>query len=353
MALALGLMSGTSCDGVSAAILEAPRLRLVVHRTRPYPPELRRRLLAAPRASAEEICRLHARLGDEFARTARALARGRRVAVVGSHGHTVWHRPRGVERGTLQIGDASRIAEALGVPVVCDFRSRDVAAGGQGAPLVPAFDAAVWGSGPPRVLLNLGGIANLTLVGRGVRPLAFDTGPANTLLDEAVRRLTRGQPAIDRDGRIAASGRVDLAYWRRLSAHPFLQRAPPKSTGREEFGADLLPRRITPDVVATLAFFTAASVADAIRRWVLPRARPVEVLVSGGGAANPVVMEHLRRRLWPISVARLADRGWPDQAKEPAAFAYLAWLTLRRRPGNAPWATGARRAVVLGSVVPE
>lgn len=334
---AIGVMSGTSCDGISAArvAFAAGQVRTLAHATVRYDAAMRRRLLAAPQATAAELCGLNVVLSRWFARAVRRVW-GRGVEAIGSHGHTVWH-----ERGaTLQIGDPSLLALEFRVPVVSDFRAADVAAGGTGAPLVPRFDLDFLAR-PGRALLNLGGIANVTLPdGR-----AFDTGPGNMLLDEAARRM--GVPC-DRDGQLARRGRVDLRLWRRLMAHPFLARRPPKSTGREEFGATWYDRaigRTGTDVLATLAFFTATAIAAALRPC-----RLREVIVSGGGVHNRTLMDHLRRELWPAAVRSITELGIPAQAKEPAAFAWLALLRLEGRPGNVPRATGARRPVVLGKI---
>lgn len=324
---ALGLMSGTSCDGVSAAVWDGRRVR--AYATTPYPRRLRERLLAAPTAPADEVCRLHAELGRFFVRAARRVAG--RVDLVGSHGHTIWHEPG----ATLQIGDPSPLALAYGVPVVHDFRSADVAAGGTGAPLVPRFDLDRFGDAE-RAMVNIGGIANVTFT-RG-RPVAYDIGPGNMLIDEAARRL--GKP-MDAGGRIASRGGIDGTLLERLLAHPFLRRPPPKSTGREEFGR-LPVSRVDADVVATLTFFTAKIIADAVRGH-------GEVVIGGGGVFNPVLMGHLREML--PRVRSIAEFGIHPLAKEPAAFAHLAMLRLRGRPGNVPAATGARRAVPLGSVL--
>jgi anhydro-N-acetylmuramic acid kinase len=322
----LGLMSGTSCDGVSVALVEIGRgVRLLDYRTVAYPPALRRRLLACDAS-------LHRPLGEFFGR----VARGFRADLIGSHGHTVLHVPG---RRSVQIGDPAIVAQMTGTTVVADFRPYDIAAGGQGAPLVPAFDEAVFGGGPARILQNIGGIANLTLVGAGP-PIAFDTGPGNCLIDAAARR--RGL-AMDRDGAIADREAVDLRAWARLSAHPYFRRPPPKSTGRETFGDALATD------VSTMTYLTAWSIAEAYRRFV--RARVREVIVSGGGVYNRTLLGRLADAVWPTPVRSIQEFGWHPLSKEPAAFALLAWLAIRGRPNNVPSATGARRAVVMGTIV--
>ena len=366
--IGVGLMSGTSMDGVDAAVVRvagsgaSARLRVLRFLHRPYPRSLRERLraLAEGPASAREVCLLNDAVGEAFADAAAAAARAARVRpdFAGSHGQTVWHEPgrRGRRTATLQIGEAAVIAERLGCPVVSDFRPRDCAAGGQGAPLVPYADWVLFRR-PGRVLAlqNLGGIGNATVVTPRLDGVfAFDTGPANLPLDEAVRAITGGRESFDRGGRRAARGRVDGALLRELLRHPFLRRRPPRSSGREEFGARFvagLGRRLRPDdLVATLTRFSAEATADAYRRWILPRADLDRVLLSGGGARNPVLVAHLRELLAPIPVGFTEEAGLPGPMKEAVSFALLAAETLAGVPSSVPAATGAARPVLLGKV---
>jgi anhydro-N-acetylmuramic acid kinase len=346
-------MSGTSADGVSAAVVRIGdrQVRLVAFRTFPYPRALRERILAAGSARTPEISSLHAELGRFFGACARRLAAGGKVDVIGSHGQTVWHAPG---RHTLQLGEGAAVAAATGVTTVCDFRPADLAAGGQGAPLVPYFDWFLFG-GRPVALLNVGGIANLTVVGRTLKETAgFDAGPGNCLIDEAMRAAFGRE--FDQGGRRASSGRIDVGLLKRLD-HPYLAKRPPKSTGRELWSREFLLgrlgkelRRRPDDVVATLTFFTARSIADAFRRFVR---RPLqEVVVSGGGALNRTLMTHLEWMLWPAAVRPIGVYGFPPLAKEPAAFGLMAVEAARGVAANVPAATGARRAAVLGKVVP-
>jgi anhydro-N-acetylmuramic acid kinase len=364
-------MSGTSMDGVDAAVCRiggsgpTARLRVLRFLHRPYPRRLRERLraLAEGGTSAREVCLLNDAVGQVLADAAAAAVRaaGVRPDFAGSHGQTVWHEPgRGGRRtATLQIGEASLIAERLRCPVVSDFRPRDCAAGGQGAPLVPYADWVLFRR-PGRVLAlqNLGGIGNVTVVTERLEEVfAFDTGPANLPVDEAVRAVTGGRESMDRGGRRAARGHVDAVLLRGLLRHPFLRRSPPRSSGREEFGARFVaavrrrrPRIRPDDLVATLTRFSAEATADAYRRYLLPRARPDVVLLSGGGARNPVLVAHLGELLAPVPVRLTDDAGLPGPAKEAAAFALLASETLTGVPCNLPAATGAARRVVLGKV---
>jgi len=304
-------------------------------------------VLAAREARAPELSALHAELGRFFAKVA-LRARGRRkIGVVGSHGQTVWHAPG---RHTLQLGEAAYIAEATGAPTVCDFRQADLAAGGQGAPLVPYLDWALFG-GSGIVALNIGGIANVTIPGRRREDtIGFDTGPGNCLIDEAMR-LAYHRP-YDRGGRVAASGKVDEALIRKLR-HPWLKRRPPKSTGRELWSRDFLLERAgrelkarPEDVVATLTAFTARTIAEALEGRGIQ-----EVVVSGGGALNATLMGELEARLWPAALRPSEVYGMPPLAKEPIAFALLAERRLRGVPTGMPSVTGARRPALLGKVL--
>ena len=374
------MMSGTSLDGVDAALLEVDGTtpgtfswRLLGFHSESYLPAERDSIRRAIEGGGPaELARLHAVLGERFARCAlagcaRAGVDPGSVAAIGSHGQTVWHDPPsgGARGATLQLGDPATIAEITGIPVVSDFRTRDVAAGGHGAPLVPWPDRLLF-SAPdrPRALQNLGGMANVTWLpaASGTEPvLAFDTGPGVALIDTTVELATGGRRTFDADGELAAAGEVNAELLEELLGHPFLRRRPPRSTGREVFGSafvarlveDRAPRshRDWADLVATLTAFTAASVADAYRRWVLPRGVS-EVLLAGGGALNPVLAEMIADRLAPVPVRDLSVLGLDPEAREAACFAVLAWAHLQGLPANAPDSTGASGGRVLGSLTP-
>lgn len=357
---ALGLMSGTSADGVSLALVaeRSGRPWVLAHATYPYPAALRERILAAPRSGARELCRLNFELGRVFAAAAsRFLKRKAGPRVAGSHGQTIVHLPEESLPSTLQIGEPSFLAEALGIPVVSDFRPRDMAAGGGGAPLIPFFDEVLFGAGEPTILQNIGGIANASLVGRGVRASGFDTGPGNCLIDLAARVATGGRRTFDSGGAIARRGRPDEVRVRRLLRAPFFLRRPPKSFDRSTFGEDYLRRFLMgpgvrpEDAVATATLLAASSIVDAWRRFLLPRARVRRAVVSGGGALNPVLMATLRR-LSPVPVLSSADCGIPPLAKEPAAMAWMALLALDGKVNHCPRATGARGPRILGKITP-
>jgi anhydro-N-acetylmuramic acid kinase len=356
--LVVGLMAGTSADGTTAALVEVGARAARVRRfaTYAYPPALKRLVLAAPTLRAPELSRLNFALGEEFARAALAVARGTRPAAIGSHGQTVWHGPGASPANTLQLGAPAVIAERTGLDVVADFRPRDMAAGGQGAPLIPAFDLFLFGRGPLRAVVNVGGIANASLVGRGRLYCAFDAGPGNAPMDEAVRRVTRGRAELDRGGRRAARGTPDERLLRRALRHPYFRAAPPKSLDRGTFGPDLIDRlyprltaRALPDALATLSELTARSLWFSI----LENAPGplAEVVVSGGGALNAHLMRRLRALFAPVPVTTSAAHGLPVMAKEAAGFAWMASRALDGLPNHAPRATGARGARVLGQIV--
>lgn len=364
----VGLMSGTSADGVDAAVVriaDAPpgiAIELLAFVESPHPPALRDRILAAARSTAADLAQLDFDLGDALAGAAeQAISRANTtVDLVGSHGQTIVHLPRGVKpRGaTMQLGQAAILAERTGLPVVSDFRVRDMALGGEGAPLVPLVDHLVFARpGERRVLLNLGGIANLTSVtGRLEDLLAFDTGPANALMDALVGEATKGAERCDRDGARAARGRVLPELLAELLDEPFQRQPPPRSADRDTYGVSraraLLERGHTlDDLVATAMEFTVQCIARA-RAFLPPNALPWDrVIASGGGTRNPTLMRRLRETL-QVKVDTTNDHGIPSQAKEAIAFAILARQTILGRPGNLERATGARRATILGTITP-
>jgi anhydro-N-acetylmuramic acid kinase len=377
---AIGLMSGTSADGIDAALVslaaQQDQLRITLEHslTAAYPAEIRERILqaCADRATTRGICLLNADLGSLFGEAAKRVAQEAGVAMetvdfIASHGQTIWHEPERADpnspagRGTLQIGEPCLIAEATGRTVVADFRPRDMAAGGQGAPLVPYVDHLLF-SDPERTRAaqNVGGIGNVTYLPAGGGPdsvIAFDTGPGNALIDAAVVLATRGAATQDTDGAMARRGRVNDPLLAELLAHPYLSRPPPKSTGRELFGQGFVQSlegrcASAEDLVATLAEFTAASISGSYADWLRPRGEIDEVILAGGGARNPALVEALRRRLAPVPLRFCEDFGFSSDAKEAVAFTVLGYETLRGRPSNLPSATGAARPVVLGKIIP-
>ncbi|RBL29887.1 anhydro-N-acetylmuramic acid kinase [Xanthomonas oryzae pv. oryzae] len=366
--LYLGLMSGTSADGIDAALVRFAedthrRCELVAGTTVAWEPQLRETLVAlgqgAETVAIDALGQLDAQVGLAFAAAANQLIRDsgverRRIRAIGSHGQTIRHRPEADPAFTWQIGDASRIAEHTGITTVADFRRRDVAAGGQGAPLMPAFHLAMLGAGDQdSAVLNLGGIGNLTLIPRDGAVLGFDTGPANALLDSWCQRH-HGTP-FDAEGAFAASGRVDAALLQALLAGPWFALPPPKSTGREQFHLDWVlqamgsARLDAADVQATLLELTAASVADALLR-LQPSTR--RVLVCGGGVRNPVLLARLAARLPGVVVESSARYGLDPDYLEAMGFAWLAAELLAGRAANLPSVTGAAGPRLLGAIYP-
>lgn len=359
--LFLGLISGTSVDGIDAALVAfEPAPRLVFGRTYPLPADVADDVLrlsqADARLSLDDVGRLDTRLGQAFAAAARQALEdsgvpAAAVMAIGSHGQTLRHDPRGAAPFTQQLGDASIIAEATGLTTVADFRRRDVAAGGQGAPLMPAFHAAVLGSADQdRAVLNLGGIANLTLLSREGAVRGFDTGPANGLMD-AWCALHTGQ-AYDRDAALARTGTVDPALLGRLLAEPWFALPPPKSTGRDQFQLQWLQARLdrtttAADVQTTLCELSAVTVA---RSLLEAQATTRHLLVCGGGVHNPLLMSRLSAHLPGMVVESTAAIGLDPDFIEAAGFAWLARETLAGRPGNLPAVTGARGPRVLGAI---
>lgn len=358
--LAVGLMSGTSLDGMDAALvrLHGPtRVELLGFAHLPYPAARRAQLESGmSRGGARELALLHAAIGDWAVDAthevlARTHTRASDLDLIALHGQTIWHEPPAV---SWQLGDPARLAEAFGVRVVSGFRSRDVAAGGQGAPLVPVADVLLFGGDSPRILLNLGGMANLTWVPHradDAGAFAFDTGPGMAVIDALARRVDPSLP-YDADGRVSARGSVRTDALAHLLADPFFAQAPPKSTGRERFGAgyaEALAVRVPgPDGVATAVELTAQTVARAVAAWC---PGPAPVVVSGGGRRHPGVLAALRRAI-PAEVSLFDDLFFDGDAKEAVAFALLGYLTVHGQPGNLPRATGARGPRVLGMVTP-
>jgi anhydro-N-acetylmuramic acid kinase len=382
----IGLMSGTSADGVDAALVEWPDgpaarpFRLLAYEETPFPGEMQSRIHRLAAAELEpgevlpELVALDVELAEHFAAAALRVARLADVALtridaVASHGQTIAHHPE--HRGTLQIGSPSVIAERTGLPVVADFRPRDMAAGGEGAPLAPFFHRAAFSEpGETRGVLNLGGIANLTWLPADDDPdgvIAFDVGPANSLVDGVVQRLSGGRERLDRDGVRARRGRMDRAFLDELLDDEYLRRAPPKSTGRERYGTRRVdevlarwrstrPSGADDDLVCTLVALTTRAVALACRDLV-PQSLDSAVildrlLVGGGGAANPAVMDSLRADLPGVTVEVFDRHGVPGAAAEAMAFSLMGRNTLLGLVNHLPRCTGAQRGRVLGVVAP-
>jgi len=381
--LVLGLMSGTSADGIDVALARIsgspPHLhaRLLDHTSLSFPPAIRKEILhvAEQQAiTAGELSQLNFRLGELFAAAALAACRRfrvspRRISLIGTHGQTVFHQGRPIPfyghptASTLQIGEPSVIAARTGITTVGDFRPADIALGGEGAPLVPYADFLLYRHPKlGRVSLNLGGIANITVLPANAKPsqvFAFDTGPANILIDALIRHFTRGSRRFDKNARLAISGRSLPALLDDLLRDPYLKLAPPKSTGREYYGHPYVQKllalgrrhRAKPaDLIRAATIFTALSVVDALNRFVLPKTKIHQLIVSGGGAHNPLILAQLAAALPGTDVFPSSRLGIPVDAKEAFAFALLAYETFLQRPANIPSATGARGPAILGKI---
>jgi anhydro-N-acetylmuramic acid kinase len=363
----VGLMSGTSLDGIDAALVEIDghgdqaRVRLLGFRTTPFSDAQRAAIHALFSGDAAVLCAGNFQLGQWLADAALAVANGAPIDLVGSHGQTVWHQPpsAGGVASTLQLGEPALIAARTGAVTVGDFRVADVAVGGEGAPLLPYADWILFRApGRVRALQNIGGIANVTRVSDDrATLLAFDNGPGNVMIDALMPAASGGAESIDRDGAFSARGRVQDDLLRELLADDFLQRPPPKSTGRERYGAPATlawaarhADRAPLDLVATAVAFSARAIADSYRRFLLPRGPLDEVLVSGGGAHNATLMAELSRALQPIPVAKFSAHGIDADSKEAVAFALFAVEAIHAGRAGVPSVTGAARAAILGKI---
>ena len=381
--LVLGMMSGTSADGIDVSLTRiagaVPNLnaKLLNHTSVKFPPALRQEILRVAEQqpiTAGALSQLNFRLGELFATAALNACREFRVppskiALIGSHGQTIFHQGRPVSyfgastASTLQIGEPSVIAARTGITTVADFRPADIALGGQGAPLVPYADYLLYRHEKlGRVSLNLGGIANITVLPRAAKPqqiVAFDTGPANMLIDALVSHFTNGGQRFDKNAQLASQGRSISALLDELMRDPYLKLTPPKSTGREYYGNTYVKKLLTlgrrhrakpNDLIRAATFFTALSVVDALNRFVLPKTQIQQLIVSGGGAHNPLILAQLSAALPDSDVLPSSSLGIPEDAKESFAFALLAYETFHRRPANLPSATGARSPAILGKI---
>ncbi|MCP4266827.1 MAG: anhydro-N-acetylmuramic acid kinase [Candidatus Brocadiaceae bacterium] len=381
----IGLMSGTSCDGIDACLVNiagnglSTKVDLIGFETYPYKEEIRKLIIETSQettGTVSKICQLNFTLGKLFADAARQIAEKLSVPlsgidIVGSHGQTIYHISSLKEntdkevRSTLQIGEPSVIAQETGVTTVADFRTRDIAAGGEGAPLVPYADFILFGrEGINRAIQNIGGISNVTFLsdnGDIDKIIAFDNGPGNMIIDRFAEIVTNGRLKYDKDGELASKGKLNKDLLVRLCAHPYLSKPPPKSTGREDFGihfSDELFKELRQDnigvfnTIKTITAFTAKSISDSYKKFILPSNKIEEVIISGGGASNPVLFQYLKNYLRDISISKADDFGIPSEAKEAVAFAILANETICGNPANIPSATGARESVILGKIIP-
>jgi anhydro-N-acetylmuramic acid kinase len=381
----IGLMSGTSCDGIDACLVKitgtglSTEVDIIGFETYPYENEIRELIFKASckeTGAVDEICQLNFTLGKLFADAAGQIARKMSIPlsdidIIGSHGQTIYHvsslkesRDK-VVRSTLQIGEPSVIAQETGVTTVADFRTGDIAAGGEGAPLVPYADLILFGrDGVGRAIQNIGGISNVTFLpanGDTKEIIAFDNGPGNMIIDRFAEIITDGKYKYDKDGVLASKGKLNQDLLERLCTHPYISKPPPKSTGREDFGIQFSDDLYTElkqdnidvhDAIATITAFTAKSISDSYRTFIPPHYKIDEVVISGGGVSNPVLFQFLKDYLEDMSISRVEDFGIPSDAKEALAFAILANETISGNPCNVPSATGAKDSVVLGKIIP-
>ncbi len=379
----IGLISGTSTDGIDAALVEimgkglSSRLKLSRFETYAYPPALRSQLVRLTHdGRVEDLSRLNVYVGELFARAAIRIAKEAglplsRIDLIGSHGQTICHQPEprkmgGLKiRSTLQIGEPSVIAERTGITTVADFRPRDMAAGGEGAPLTPYLHYILFHSpNRPRLVVNIGGISNVTYLPceAGLENiLAFDVGPGNMLIDGIVLHRTNGRKTMDRGGVMARRGRVHERLLSELLRHPFLRHRPPKTTGRELFGQTMIERVVRRakvlrlnqwDLLATVTAFTARAISGAYENFIFKKGGVEEVIVGGGGTRNPTLMQFLQEAFGPVPVYTFEKFDLDSRALEAMAFALFAYGTIQGEPNNVPSATGAKRAVMMGKIVP-
>lgn len=383
----VGMMSGTSVDGVDAALVEisggldggAPEVKLLAFSNTPFPPAVREGIFTLFRpetATVDKVGAMNVILGQIYAQAALAVIQKAGLApaevdLIGSHGQTIWHAPVAEEywgrpaRYTVQIGEGSVIAHDTGLPTVSDFRVADMAAGGQGAPLVPFSEYLLYRRETETILLqNIGGIGNVTVMPAAAKPeevYAFDTGPGNMIIDAVISHVTQGVQTYDAGGAMAAKGQVDQELLARLQQEPYYTLPLPKTTGRELFGTQYTEkilawgkeRHIAPqDLVATVTDLTAWSIEDACRRYVLPKHQATELIVGGGGSYNRTLLDYLARRLSPLGIAvrTQEDMGWNSDAKEAIAFALMADCCVREQANTLPSVTGAHRPAVMGKV---
>lgn len=381
----VGLMSGTSVDGIDAALVEiggtdeAPEVRLVAFEDRPWPEEVRRQIFPLFRpetATVDKIGYMNFLMGEIYARSVSSVVEkaGLTLAdidLIGSHGQTIWHAPEVCGKDgfpvsfTVQIGEGSVIAARTGVPTVSDFRVADMAVGGQGAPLVPFSEYLLYRRPGETILLqNIGGIGNMTVLPGDEGPeavYAFDTGPGNMIIDAVVSALTGGAKTYDAGGAMAAEGRVDEALLAMLQQDPYYDMPLPKTTGRELFGVQYVGKILDyqrahglsdADVLATVTDLTAWSIADGYARYVLPKRQAAELVVGGGGSYNATLLGFLRTRFAPygVQVRTQEDLGWSSDAKEAVAFALMADCCVREKPNVLPSVTGAKAAAIMGKI---
>lgn len=357
--LALGLMSGTSADGLTICAVRVAPFKIICFKNYIYPKGLQQKLLTAFELTAPALSQLNYELGHQYAQLTKRFLKEfhikkSQLEVIGSHGQTIYHGPHDKTPNTLQIAEPSFLRVALGVPVVSDFRAKDIALGGEGAPLMPFFDEYIFGKKEPKILLNIGGISNFSLVGKNIKTFGFDAGPGNTLMDLCTQQFFNCP--FDKNGDLAARGNADKNYVNKLLSQKYFVQKPPKSLDKNAFGADYLKRYFSTekfanpyDLLATLNYFTAAAVANQIIRFV-PKKHQQELVVSGGGCYNKTLLKNLQNCLPHLRVSSTLDYHIDPQAKEAAAFALFAHLALHHQINHCAYATGAKQNTILGKI---
>lgn len=354
--LVLGLMSGTSADGLTICALRVKPFQIVHFKNYPYEKKFQQKLLTAYKLTAPQLSKLHYQIGIHYAQTVKKFFKdfhlsSSQIAAIGMHGQTIYHGPQDTPPNTLQIGEPSFLAATFHIPVVSDFRAMDIALKGQGAPLIPFFDQYIFGQKSPKMLLNIGGISNLSVVGRKSKIIGFDCGPGNTLMDLACQHYFK--KPFDKNGAFAAQGTPDKTLVNKLLKQKFFNQKPPKSLDKNTYGSAYLkkyfPIKNPHDLLATLTYFTAACIAQNVSHFV-PKAAQKELIVSGGGCYNKTLLRFLQELVPLVKITTSASYGIDPQAKEAAAFALFAWLCLQHKINHCASATGAQKNAILGKV---
>lgn len=354
-------MSGTSADGVTITLTQNSPFKTLRTKTYKYSAELQKKLINARNLKAAELSELNFETGKVYAACVKKFLaefkiNKKDIFAAGCHGQTITHNPYAKTPNTMQIGEPAFLA-AMGLKVVCSFRAKDMALGGQGAPLMPFFDEYIFGRGKPKIMLNIGGVANISVAGRGVKTFGFDTGPGNSLIDTVVQNFTAGKKSFDNSGRLAAAGNIDERTLGAMLKNKYFQMRPPKSLDRnafeenfiKQFFPDITEENIN-DVVAVLTMFTARTIALGVQKFVLPKYKISEIIVSGGGAFNKTLLKSISQCLPDIKISLSGDYGIDVMAKESAAFALMAKLALEGKINHCPRATGASAKTILGSI---
>jgi len=355
--LALGLMSGTSADGLTVCLFDVSAKKVINFKNYPYPKSLQNKILSAVTMKTPQLSELNFELGRIYAQKTKLFFKEfkinpRNICVIGSHGQTVFHNPEAKIPNTLQIGESAFLAQQTGIRVVSNFRPADMAAGGSGAPLIPAFDNFLFAEQRPTMLLNIGGIANVALTGKNVKTFGFDIGPGNAMIDSAIFLLSKGRKNYDKDGACAAKYPPDVKKAEKL-AKLFIGGKPPKSLERSTFAQGFIKKyfpQLKEQDIATITYLTALVIALSIQKFILNKYKAAKLLVSGGGVYNKTLMKYLGDMLKGVKVESFSQTGTDPMAKEAAAFAYFAWCTINKKPCSCPAATGAKYKTILGNI---